>query len=190
MVATRGRIIIDAATVRPGMIQLGRHMVSIYPDTGIIWDQHGGEVVFHGECNIGSGAAVSFGRNTHVEFGHHFVASAQWRCVSYRGIEFGENTRFGWNNLVMDTNLHRLYDRDKKAFKKASGRIVIGAHNWFATDCRVLHSTVTPPRCIFAAGTTVTPRTPMESYCVSGGSPARILTRNVERIYGQDSDGE
>lgn len=172
------------------MIQLGQHMVSIYPNNGIVWDQHGGEVIFHGVCQIGGDSAVSFGKNTVVEFGDLFCASASWKCVSYRGIVFGDRTRFGWNTMIMDTNFHSLYDMKAKKFACASGKIVIGHDNWFSTDCRVLHSTVTPEHCVFAMGSIVTPKSQMDSYCLMGGSPVRILKRDVMRIFGKNADDE
>ncbi len=190
IVAAKGQVEIDAADVRTGMIQLGVNMVSLYPDRGIVWDQHGGKVVFHGECLIGGDSAVSFGKNTVVEFGDRFCASASWKCVSYRGIVFGDRTRFGWNTMIMDTNFHALYDMEKKQFRRASGKIVIGPDNWFSTDCRILHSTVTPEHCVFAMGTIVTPGCAKEPYCVMGGSPVRILRRNVMRILGENHEEE
>lgn len=86
----------------------------------------------------------------------------------------------------MDTNSHMLYDIEKKKFKKAFGKINIGSNNWFGTQCMIMPSVETPERCIFGARTIVTRGGQYESYCVHGGNPVRVLTRNVMRIIGQD----
>lgn len=49
-----------------------------------------------------------------------------------------------------------------------------------------MHSVTTPERCIFGMGSVLTRGAKYESYCVHGGSPIRVLSRNVMRVYGQD----
>ena len=124
---------------------------------------------------------MSFGPKTTVDFGHDFANGAGLKLVSYRGIKFGQHCRFGWNTLCMDTNFHPLYDITKKEYKPASGRIEIGDYNWFGTECKVMHSVVTPERCIFGMGTIVTRGCVKKSYCVMGGNPVRIIRENVKR---------
>ena len=44
----------------------------------------------------------------------------------------------------------------------------------------------TPERCIFGIRSIVTRGAIFESYCVHGGSPLRVLSRNVMRDYDND----
>ena len=74
----------------------------------------------------------------------------------------------------------------KDSFKRAYGPIKIGDYNWFAMQCKVMHSVETPERCIFGMGSVVGRGCKFESYCVHGGSPLRVLTRNVMRVVGKD----
>jgi len=168
------------------MIRLGYRNVSIYPNTGITYENNGGTVIFKGKCKIGNSSCLSIGEKSTVEFGDDFVNEAGARIISYRGIRFGKCTRFGWGSLCMDTNFHPLFDLVKNRFKKASGPIEIGDYNWFGTECKIMHSVVTPERCIFGMGTIVSRGCEMKSYCVMGGSPVRILSQNVMRKYGED----
>lgn len=188
MHSMRGTISIEAERVYRGMVRLGFHDVSLYPNNGIVWDNHGGRVVFRGTCAIGNDSYISIGKHATIEFGDKFVASASWRCVSFRGITFGEAVRFGWECLIFDTNFHPLFDIEKQQFRKASSPIIIGAHNWFGAQCKIMHGTVTPERCIFSLGTIVTRHCEKESYCVMGGNPVKVLTRNVMRIIDQDDE--
>ena len=171
----------DDGRIRYGMVSMGFLHASIYPNSGMTWENHGGTIIFRGKCVIGNDTYMSFGPRTVVDFGHGFSNAAGLKLVSYRGIKFGQFCRLGWNCLCMDTNIHPLYDMVKKEYKPASGQIDIGDHNWFGTDCRIMHSVVTPERCIFGMGTTVTRGCVKKSYCVMGGNPVRIICENVMR---------
>ncbi|MBE6294012.1 MAG: hypothetical protein E7090_04955 [Bacteroidales bacterium] len=184
----KGKVIIDADNVKFGMIRMGFRLCGIYPNTGISWENNGGTVVFKGKANIGNDVYFVFGENTKVEFGDDFRNFGALKLVSYRGIKFGVSTSFGWGCLIMDTNFHPLYDMVNKRYKKASGPIEIGDYNWFGTQCKVMHSVVTPERCVFGMNTTVTRGSVMKSYCVMGGEPVRILSENVMRDYDNDHD--
>lgn len=179
---------VNQGGVKFGMILLGKHAVSIYPNSGIIWENDGGTVIFNGNCLIGNNSSLSIGGKTKVIFGDDFLASTSLKLVSYRGITFGQSTRFGWDCLIMDTNFHPLYDINKNKFKIASGPIEIGDFNWFGTQCKIMHSVKTPERCIFGMNSIITRGCEMKSYCVMGGSPVRVLSENVMRIIGQDTE--
>lgn len=184
----KGKVIIDADHVSPGMITMGYREVSIYPNTGVVWENKGGTVIFHGQCMIGNNSFLSFGENTTVEFGDDFRNTASLKLISVRGIKFGVKARVGWDSLIMDTNFHPIYNMTKKKYSRASGPIVIGDYNWFGTGCRVMHSVTTPERCIFGMGTIVTRGCEAQSYCVMGGSPVRVLSQNVMRDYDHDTE--
>lgn len=182
----KGKIIIDSKNIKFGMIKMGFRMCGIYPDNGITWQNDGGQIIFRGKTLIGNDSYLVFGSKTIVDFGDDFRNTAKLRLVSYRSIKFGQSTRMGWDTLIMDTNFHPLYDIKNKKFKRASGPIEIGDYNWFGTQCRIMHSTITPERCIFGMNTTVTRNCIKKSYCVMGGEPVRVLSENVIRDLEND----
>ncbi|MCR5313107.1 MAG: hypothetical protein K6E54_05585, partial [Bacteroidaceae bacterium] len=167
----KGRVIIDCPNIKTGMIHLGFKEVSVYPNTGLTWDNSGATVIFKGHAIIGNDSYISVAHNSTLEFGDDFVATAATKIISYRGIKIGQSCRFGWGVNILDTNFHPLYDMEKKQFKRASGKIEIGDYNWFSTGCRIMHSVVTPERCIFGMNTIVTRNCEKESYCLMGGNP-------------------
>ena len=181
----KGKIIIDSHNVYTGMIRLGIFASAMYNNTGFSI-KHEGTIVFKGRCRIGNDTNIVCGKQGRIVFGEDFRASAGVKILSQCGITFGKETSLGWGTLVMDTNSHMLYDIEKKKFKKAFGKINIGSNNWFGTQCMIMPSVETPERCIFGARTIVTRGGQYESYCVHGGNPVRVLTRNVMRIIGQD----
>ena len=171
-----------------GMIKLGYNLVSVYPNSGVMWENKGGTIIFRGKCTIGNDTYLSFGENTVVDFGDDFRNRAGAKIISYRGIKFGQCTSMGWGVLCMDTNFHSLYDIVTKEFKASSGFIEIGDYNWFGAQCKIMHSTITPERCIWGMGTIVTRGCVKKSYCLMGGSPVRILSENVMRFIGEEQD--
>lgn len=182
----KGKIVLDCDCIRTGMVRLGFRTCSVYPNTGLTWENLGGTIVFQGRCVIGNDSFLSFGAKTNVVFGDDFRNISALKLISYRGIKFGKKTSMGWGSLIMDTNFHPLYDMTRKVYKKASGIIEIGDYNWFGAQCKIMHSVRTPERCIFGMNTVVTRNCVMKSFCVMGGEPVRILTENVMRDYDND----
>ena len=168
------------------MIRMGFMHCSLYPNTGFSWENMGGTIIFKGKCIIGNDTYLSFGKQSTVLFGDDFYNASGLKLVSYRGIKFGAKTSLGWGTLVMDTNIHPLYDMEKGVYKSASGPIEIGDYNWFGTNCKIMHSVTTPERCIWGMNTVVTRNCIKKSYCVMGGDPVKILTENVMRDYDHD----
>lgn len=185
LISQKGTIVIDCRHVYTGMILLGFPRAATYPNNGIVWRNYG-KIVFKGECKIGNDCAVICGKKGRIEFGKAFRATAGLRLVSEYGITFGQNVLVGWGNVFIDTNFHPLYDMEKKKFKNAFSPITIGDDNWFGMNCLAMPGVTTPGHCIFGARTIVTRGGQYESYCVHGGSPVRVLSRNIMRVTDQD----
>ena len=182
----KGTVVIDSANIRLGMIKLGMFTSATHPNTGITI-RNEGQLVFKGKCHIGNDTYVICGKHGKIIFGDDFRATCGMKIISECGISFGEHTLLGWGVVAIDTNFHPLYDMEKAKFKKAFAPIVIGKNNWFGMNCLIMPGVTTPEYCIFGARTVVTRGGHYESYCVHGGSPIRVLSRNVKRIIGKDS---
>lgn len=182
----KGSVVIDSPCIHLGMIRLGFFTADVYPNAGITLRIEG-KIIFQGRCFIGNDCYVICGKDGEIVFGNDFKATGGIRLVSQHGIHFGNHVLVGWGNTIIDTNFHPLYDMEKEHFKKAFGPINIGENNWFAMNCLVMPGVTTPVHCIFAARTIVTRGGQYESYCVHGGSPVGVLSRNVMRIIGQDA---
>lgn len=185
LLSQRGIISIESDRIYSGMIQLGFPRCATYPNNGITW-RNRGKVVFKGSCKIGNDCYVIVGKQGILTFGDDFKANAGIKIVSECSITFGNHTRFGWGGIMMDTNFHPLYDIEKKKYKRAFSPIVIGDYNWFGLQCYIMHGVHTPERCIFGARSVVTRGGQFESYCVHGGSPIHVISRNVMRDYEHD----
>lgn len=185
LVRFKGTVRIDCEKMRFGMIQLGFYRSRLWPNTGIIWCVDG-TVIFKGSAVIGNNSSVTVGKQGVLTLGDDFHNTSGMRCLCNCSITFGRSARLGWNAVVMDTGLHPLKDMETGRKKRAFGPIEIGDYNWFGLDCFIMHSVKTPERCIFAGRTTVTRSADYQSYCVHGGNPVHVLSKNVIRDYNDD----
>lgn len=140
--------------VKSGMIRLGVNRVSIYPNNGIKYENHGGHIIFNGDCGIGNDSIISVGKGATLSFGSKFDATASLKIVAYNQINFGSKVLIGWNCLFMDTDLHSLTNVTG-TMTRGLGMIQIGDNNWFACNCIVTKETVTPRYCCVSLGTHV-----------------------------------
>ena len=182
----KGKIIIDSEHVTMGMIHLGAMECSLYPNSGIVFENHGGIVVFKGICCIGNASAISVGKNGYLEFGYHFKATAQFRCVAYHYVKFGDKCRFGWDCLVMDSDLHKL-KKECGGYTKGYGCVKLGNSNWIGTRSFILKNTETSDFCIIAGGSRVSGKHMYEKKVIIGNSSdVKLLKEGVYRDIFDD----
>lgn len=167
----KGSIIISGP-IRSGMIRLGINNVGIYPNNGIHINNQG-TIEFKGTAIIGNDCYLHVDKTGRVTFGNNFRATTTFRLVSYNNITFGDNVRFGWDCIVMDTDFHILTRLDGTQ-TKGYGEIHIGSNNWFGNGCRIMKNSTTPDYCTVAAGTWLSKPALVPEHSVIGNQ------RNIE----------
>lgn len=160
--------------VKYGMIRLGFPTVSLYPNTGITIENHGGTITFNGKCSIGNNSYISIGSKGVVEFGSNFSATTTFRLTSYDRIVFGERISFGWDILIMDTDFHKL-TKQAGGYSRGHAPVVIGSNNWFGNGCRIMKRTQTPDYCVFSAGTVLSDKVDVTEYSVIGNEQKVVV---------------
>lgn len=182
----KGKVILDLNEVHFGMIRMGFWNTLQYPNSGIVWENQGGTVVFKGKAKIGNASSISIGKKAYVEFGDDFVNNAGLKLISVRSIVFGKKARLGWELIVMDTGFHPLVIKETGKRTKASSPIKIGDYNWFGSRCVILHGVETPARCIFAFGSILTKKIECEPYSLLAGTPPVVKKTGIYRDYDND----
>ena len=172
--------------VRFGMIRLGKYTVSLYPNTGFVYENHGGKIVFKGRCDIGNASALSIGNKAEVVFGDRFCASASFKLTSYCRIEFKDKVRCGWDCLFMDTDFHRLTMTDGTASPKGYGPIYIGTGCWFGMGTIVQKNTILPSYCVIATRSLLNHKYNIPEKSLIAGSPAVLKKIGVYRDIDND----
>lgn len=134
-------------TVHFGMIRLGRNLVGIYPNDGIILE-NAGKVIFHGNCQIGNHSALSIGENGILEFGKDFTATAGLKIVCWSRINIEESVLVGWNCLLLDHDFHKLtyiVGNERERRMPNFETIKIGHDTWIANSCKIYKGVTIPP---------------------------------------------
>lgn len=172
--------------VRFGMIQLGKYNVSLYPDTGFVYENHGGEIEFKGNVIIGNASALSIGKTGNVIFGDNFCASCALKLTSYHQIIFERNVRCGWECLFIDTDFHRLTSLNNDSLPKPYGKIHIGHDSWFAYQCSIMKNTELPEYTTVAGRSLINKKIEISPYSLLAGSPAKVIKTGIYRNINDD----
>ncbi len=169
-----GSIKIEAENIHFGMIQLGRNIVSFYPNSGITIENEG-NIIFKGISKICSGGCLSVKRNANLTIGNNFTATAELKLACHFSITICENVLIGWATKIFDTDFHKLTYLDQNEHKKPFGSINIGRNVWIANDCLIMKNTVIPDNCVVGARSTMMKKYDIPSYSLIAGSPATFI---------------
>lgn len=183
-----GKVIITSSVIKTGMIKLGNNQVSLFPNTGLVWENHGGVIEFKGKCSIGNASAISVGATGYVCFGRNFKATTSFRLTSYCSIIFNDNVLCGWDCLFMDTDFHSLKKAGIENCKvRAFSPIIIGNNNWFGLKCVILKGTETPDFCTVGACSLLCKKYQTGKNSLLAGNPAEFKKNGIYRDYLDDS---
>jgi UDP-3-O-[3-hydroxymyristoyl] glucosamine N-acyltransferase len=168
-----------------GPIYTGKIKIG-YGDMGIfdrsrsrtIWEVSG-TVTFEGSAFIGQGSKISVGTTGVLRFGNNFTITAETAIVANSmTIKFGNSCLISWDNLIMDTDFHNIYDQEGKLLNQPKD-IVIGNDVWIGCRCLILKGTIIPDNCIVAASSVVSGTKLHKSNCIYGGQPLKVIKENV-----------
>lgn len=180
-VRLKGKVVINTSIIRPGMIRLGFNDVKTYPNNGMQWSNEG-VVVFNGSASFGGGnSGIATLKSGTISFGNTFSSTAGGIIVASKRIAFGNNVQIGWGCKIIDTNFHPLLDLKTNAFKRGYGEVTFGDNVWFGMECVCQHSVNIPSNTVFAARSVITRGSKLETNCLHGGVPAKIIEQGVIR---------
>ena len=184
----KGKIEIDCVGGgKFGMIKLGFPVVSIFPNAGILIENHGGTIVFHGNCTIGSNSSISVGERGICEFGVNMNATTSFKLACYHKVKIEDDVCFGWDCTLLDTDFHKL-TKIAGGYNKAYGPITIGSNNWFGNGCLIMKRTETPNNCTISARTVLAGRVDAPEYSVVGQkNEVDIKATGIYRNFKDDN---
>lgn len=162
-----------------GLMKIGFHTSGIVDKKleRSMW-QNSGEIVFDGPASFGSGVRIS--NSGTLMFGSNVCVTANTEIVCHKKIKIGSDCLFSWDILIMDTDFHNIYSRDRTLSEpiNISEGIEIGKHTWMGCRCLVLKNTKIPANTVVAAGSTIAKSSFEKEYTVITSD--RVLKDNVE----------
>lgn len=165
--------------LRAGMIRIG------YGEVGIFDKKHSrtvldlnGQIIFNGKASIGHGSKISVSTNGVLKIGNNFIISAETAIVCHHKITIGNDCLFSWDNLIMDTDLHKIIDHQGNYINQPKP-ITIGNKVWIGCRCLILKGAKIPNGNIIAANSTIS-KPQSASNSIIGKTPARKIKDKVE----------
>jgi len=175
---TKGKILVDGP-IKTRLVTIGYSGVGIFEHeyTRTIWQVYG-TVIFKGKATIGHGSKINVGEGASLILGDLFAITANTSIVANKKtIEFGSNCLLSWDTLIMDTDLHSIYNEKKEVINEAKD-IKIGNDVWIGCRCLILKGSSIPNKSIIAANSLVNKPLLGENK-IFGGQPAKELKDNV-----------
>ena len=170
----RGRVEIRAKELKPFMIHYGFHEVPIVEKSIGLLDVSG-TLIFNGTAYVGRGSRIVVHKGAVCELGNRFAISAASFVYCYKHVKFGTNVQLSWNDLIMDSDSHAIFDESDKRLNNDK-EILIGNDVWIACDCKVLKGAMLPNNCVVGANSIVTSKQLEESTLVTG-TPAKSVRK-------------
>lgn len=173
----RGNILFDTNRLHPFMIHYGFHDVPIIENSMSMLIVKG-KLIFKGKAHIGKASRVVVEKCGELVVGNNFAISASSYIYCYKRIVFGDNIQLSWNDLIMDSDSHSIYDINGSRINEDK-EIVLGNNIWVGCDCKILKGAVIPDNCVVGANSVVTNSSITPNTLVIG-TPAK----SVKKISG------
>ena len=143
-----------------------------------IW-QVSGTIIINGPVGIGAGSRISVSDTSCLELGENFVITSRSSVICHKHIKFGANCLLSWDILIMDTDLHPIYD-DRLVRINENKTIEVGNNVWIGCRSVVLKGAKINDGSIIAAGAIITSNFSQERVIIAGaGNSQRIVKQNI-----------
>jgi acetyltransferase-like isoleucine patch superfamily enzyme len=136
-----------------------------------------GRLTVNDNFHIGRGARISIGKEGSVTVNSGFINNYSILAIEH-SLVIGKDTAIGWNVQIIDDDFHAL-TIEGASTSKANDGVAIGNHVWIGSNVNILKNVVIPDGCVVASDSLVNQKF-SEPNCLIGGSPAKILKRNVQ----------
>ncbi|HAT4119829.1 hypothetical protein ACV3VZ_01710 [Clostridium perfringens] len=89
--------------------------------------------------SLGHGTKISIGKNGVLKMGNNIIITAETAIICHKNIEIGNGCLISWDNLIMDTDFHKIYSlEDVKKRTNNDLPINIGNDVWIGCRCTIL----------------------------------------------------
>lgn len=159
-----------------GMIRIGFGDVGIFDKrrSRSVW-KVSGKVTFKGRTRRGHGSKIC--ASGELIFGENFNLTAESQIICNKKIAFGDGCLISWDVLVMDTDFHKIKDKNSLIIN-ADEEVKIGDKVWVGCRSIILKGTHLGNNVVVAANSCV--HGPVEGdNQIVGGNPVRIYKNDI-----------
>lgn len=176
----KGNIIIDSASLKPGMIRLGlsdgayergkykRSYLSIAKE---------GTLIFKGTAHIANEFAINIVGGGYLSFGDNFASNYGLIVSCENEIQFGKDVLLGWDCTFIDGDGHDILDSDGTKTNQSKA-ISIGNHVWMAAKVTGLKGCSIADDSVVGYGSIITKSMNCKN-CIVSGYPAKQIKESI-----------
>ena len=137
-----------------------------------------GKVIVRGNKvhSFGSGCSIEVGKNGVLDIGNNFICTGDSYITVHKTMIIGDNNLWSFNEVVMDTDYHYLYDRNEIQ-TNVPRPVCFGSNVWIACNCIILKGSSIPSNTVIAAGSIISKALSEENTIVS--SQGKVLKQDV-----------
>lgn len=177
IISLQGRVALQK--VKTGIVRIGfggaEHIDYRYNRTILKID---GIAAFEGRAKIGVGSKLLIDKGAVFQAGERLGITGDTMILCSQKITIGNNARISWQNIIMDTDQHPVFDTDNNIINHST-EIVIGNNVWIGARCFILKNSVIGDGCIVAANSTITKNFDGITHSVIGGNGAKVLKTDI-----------
>lgn len=175
--STKGKVAINGE-ISTGLIRIGHEAIGIFDHkrSRSVWNVSG-TVVFNGKTHIGHGSKISVDQNATLSFGKNLHISAESSIHVAQNIEIGDDCMISWDVLIMDTDFHKIKDKNKKILNLPK-EVIIGNKTWIGCRCLILKSSIIPDNSVIAADSRIGGEL-IGEHQIFAGNPAKAIKSEI-----------
>lgn len=137
----------------------------------------GSRITFDGTASIGGGARLY--TKGDLIIGDNFYLSLNSQIIAHDCIEFGKDCTVGWDSLIMDTDFHRVLNKDTCEPYPMTKPISIGDHCWICNNVQVLKGTRIPNDTIVGSCSLLNKQYNIPEFSLLAGNPASVKKEGI-----------
>jgi len=134
-----------------------------------------GTINFNGKVKIGKGCRfIVYGD---LSLGDNFITTGCTTVICSNNISIGDNTMLAWESIVMDTDQHKIFDKNNNHINQED-KVQIGNNVWVGARSFILKNSTIEDGCIIGANTTLT-KSFKNKNAIIAGTPPKILKEEI-----------
>lgn len=145
----------------------------------------GAELNIGGKAKMARGIVLNLTNNAQVSLGDGFSANYACMISIADSLTCENNVRLGWQVSIMDSDGHSIKSRATQNEINSNKPIYICQNTWLSAKCTILKGVRLAKNTIIPYGSIIT-KSNEEEFAVWGGSPNRVLKRDVYRDYASE----
>jgi acetyltransferase-like isoleucine patch superfamily enzyme len=174
LLSLRGKV--NLSKVKTGIVRIGftgADMIDYNSNPTML--KIDGVLNIKGKTKIGKGSRfIIYGE---LNLGENFITTGDATVICVNKISIGNNSMLAWESIVMDTDQHRIFDKNNDQINKEN-EVKIGNDVWVGARSFILKNSTIEDGCVIGANTTLT-KSFKDTNSIIAGTPPRVLKNDI-----------